>query len=92
MKRLKYLYALRHPHQSEPAYIGQTYHPRQRYKEHLRGPLDVDKWIREMMAQGIEIVMDILDCKRVGYNKRERELIDASKSPVLLNRKIPVNI
>ena len=93
-KRLKYLYALRHPDMSEPVYIGQTYHPRQRYREHLRGTLTVDIWIREMIDQGVEIVMDILDRRRLDPNKRERQLIDAYKNnaPLFFNRKIPVNI
>lgn len=94
MKRLKYLYAIKDPRTDETVYVGQTFHPQQRMKEHIRGKLDVDHWIREMHAKGLEPIMEIIERKRVGFNRRERQLIDAAKrqASFFLNRKIPVNI
>jgi len=88
--RLKYLYAILCPDTKETKYVGQTFHPQQRLKEHIRGPLEVDKWIRSLIEQGQKPLLVILDRKRKEYNLRERQLI-IEQSPDL-NKKIPVNI
>jgi hypothetical protein len=89
MARVKYLYGIVDVTSSALVYVGQTFHPRQRYREHLRGKLSVDQWIREQHSQGKKPEMTIIDrrCSRV--NDRERELIAlASKqSNFILNRK-----
>lgn len=89
MPRVKYIYGIKHPDGSALVYVGQTYHPRQRYKEHLRGPLKVDEWMRDLCAQGIEPEMVILDKRVRLYNELERELIAAahSQNESLLNDK-----
>lgn len=88
MKRLKYLYALKDRRTGEIKYIGQTYHPRQRYREHLRGKLEVDHWMRAMVKRGHPPELQIIDRKRVGFNRRERELIASAKQQnrSILNR------
>lgn len=94
MYRLKYLYAIKDPRSDKTVYVGQTYHPRQRMREHVRGKLDVDYWIRNMISQGLEPQMEIIDKKRTHVNRRERELIALAKRQVsfFLNRKVPVNV
>lgn len=90
MKRLKYLYGITCPVTNEIQYIGQTYHPKQRYREHLRGNQKVDFWMREMINQGHKPDLIILDRKRKNVNQRERILIIEAKP--ILNKLIPVHV
>lgn len=89
MKRLmKYLYGIKDPVTEDVVYVGQTYHPRQRYREHLRGKLEVDHWMRASIKRGRHPEMIIIDRRRKNVNRRERELIALAnkQSSSLLNR------
>lgn len=75
MGRLKYLYCIIEPKTQQVVYVGQTYHPKQRYREHLRGPLKVDEWMREVVACGSSPELIIAGRTRTRANEMERELI-----------------
>jgi hypothetical protein len=91
MKRIKYLYRIKDPVTNEVKYVGQTFHPRQRYREHLRGKLEVEDWMRAVVKEGRHPEMFIIDRKRMNVNRRERELITLARkqNASLLNRLIP---
>ncbi len=89
--QLKYLYAIVDPQNDSVIYIGQTLHPEQRYMEHLRGKLEVDRWMRDMISQGIKPEMRIISKHHKNINQQERYLIAKTKqqNSSLLNKLIP---
>lgn len=89
MPRVKYLYGIQDCATSALVYIGQTFHPKQRYKEHLRGPLEVDAWMRAQISQGSTPQLIVLDRCAREYNARERELIREAQrqNSFILNKK-----
>jgi hypothetical protein len=89
MARVKYLYGIQDCAKSILVYVGQTFHPRQRFKEHLRGPLEVDAWMRDQISSGNMPELVVLDRATRDYNTRERELIAQARrqNEFILNRK-----
>jgi predicted GIY-YIG superfamily endonuclease len=89
MSRVKFLYGILDPVTMITMYVGQTYHPQQRFREHIRGPLEVDDWMRQRISEGQSPVMTILDKRKRGANTRELQLISKAKkqNAFLLNKK-----
>ena len=56
-----FLYYLADPRNGLPVYVGRTFNPRQRYKQHLKTIIDIpekkDVWLKKLHSEGVELKM-----------------------------------
>lgn len=68
-----YIYFLRDPRDMRVRYVGETRRPGKRYRCHLSSTakIPVSQWVRELKAEGIEPIMEVVEMVQASEIERE---------------------